>query len=126
MKTKPRIRRFLIPAPALGLMGGFTLCHAQPGAPPRDGLALLKDALQAAGASALTSMQERGIRDLIAGFRESHRSPPQNNAVQDVRTALPGPGKHSSRIFACLHKYRHRRKSVEIRGFINFMLGYAG
>jgi hypothetical protein len=80
------LSRFLILA--LGLMTGATLCLAQQGMPPREGLALFNNALQAAGAPALTSEQEASIKALIAEFRESHQKPAQDTAIQGVRTAF--------------------------------------
>ncbi|MBN1569464.1 MAG: hypothetical protein JXA73_16580 [Acidobacteria bacterium] len=87
MKTNPRISRFFIPLPAVVLMCGLALCLAQPVMPPMDNVSFLKDALQAAEAPSLTAEQESSIRALIEAFRESHRVPAQNPAVQDARAA---------------------------------------
>jgi len=87
MKTSLRISRFLIPVLALGLMSGLPLCFAQPEMPPMDGLSFLKDALLAAGASALTSEQESSIKARITEFTESRQKPAQNTAVRDARAA---------------------------------------
>jgi hypothetical protein len=59
---------------------------AQTEMPPRDNLAGLKNALEIAGAPALSSTQESSLTALIAEFRSAHK-PPQNTALQTARTA---------------------------------------
>ena len=55
---------------------------------PRDPLAHLKNALQEAGAPALTSAQETALDALITAFRSAHQTPPTpGTAVQSARAA---------------------------------------
>lgn len=70
----------------LGIMGTFTLAPAQSDMQAPDPLAGLKNALQNAGATALTSEQESSINALITTFRSTHQ-PSQNTAVQNAQSA---------------------------------------
>jgi hypothetical protein len=87
MQIKLNIRRFLIAALFLGFMSGMTALQAQSNMPARDPLAILKNALQDAGAPTLTSAQESSIKDLLSAFRSAQQPPPQNTAVQTARAA---------------------------------------
>ena len=78
--------RLLIPLLALALVSGTAATMAQTEMPARDNLAGLKNALQNAGAAALTSTQESSINSLIADFRGAHKPSP-NTALQTARTA---------------------------------------
>ncbi len=87
MKTRLHTSRLLIPVLTLGLISGITISAAQQDVPPMDALAPLKAALQAAGASALTSAQESSIQTLITQFRNAHQKPAPNTDIQNARTA---------------------------------------
>ena len=87
MKKRLHIRYVWIPLLAMGLMSGVPFGLAQPEMPQMEPLAFLKDALQTAGASALTSVQESDIQALITEFRNSHQKPVQNIAVENARVA---------------------------------------
>jgi len=78
--------RLLILFLALALMTGVSAVLAQTDMPARDNLAGLKNALQGAGATALTSTQESSINTLITEFRSAHK-PSQNTALQTARAA---------------------------------------
>jgi len=82
--TKSLGRIFLLIAMLL-ITSGATLCLAQ--TQTIDVLMPLKNALQTAGASALTSAQETGIKALINDFRNAHQAPVSNTAIQTARTA---------------------------------------
>jgi hypothetical protein len=86
MKTCLLISRTLILALALGLIAGAVSAFAQSERPPMDNLAQLKNAIQTAGVSALTSTQESSIQALIIAFRDAHK-PAAVAAGQDARTA---------------------------------------
>ncbi len=77
MKNRFHTGRLLIPVLLLGLTGGAALAFAQPEMPSTDILARLKNSLQAAGASALTSPQEASINTLIVEFMNSRQDQPQ-------------------------------------------------
>jgi hypothetical protein len=86
MKNHLLISRTIIPALALGLIACAVSAFAQSERPPMDNLAQLKNALQTAGVSALTSTQESSIQALITAFRDAHKPSPVA-AGQDARTA---------------------------------------
>jgi hypothetical protein len=86
MTNKRDIGRLLKPVLALALISGTVVVMAQTNAPARDDLAMLKVALQDAGAAPLTSAQEANINTLIADFRSAHRPSP-NAAIQSARSA---------------------------------------
>lgn len=71
---------------ALTLAVGAATAMAQAGLPARDNLAGLKNALEGAGAAALTSAQESSINTLITEFRNAHK-PTANSALQTARAA---------------------------------------
>lgn len=78
----------LIPILVFGLMigirQGMSQGQQQPPMPPP--VTQLNNALQAAGASALSSAQEESILALIKAFRDAHQPQP-NAAVQSARAA---------------------------------------
>jgi hypothetical protein len=83
MQQMRKIGRLLL---VLALIAGTAAVLAQTTLPTRDDLAGLKNALQNAGAPALTSEQENTINTLIGNFRSAHK-PSQNSALQTARTA---------------------------------------
>lgn len=85
MKSQLNIRLLLISVLAIGLIASAATVQAQTQrmAP----LAPLKKALQAAGASELSSEQESDIRALILEFRNAHRRPGQDGDGQNARKA---------------------------------------
>jgi hypothetical protein len=85
LKSSPHIRRLLVPL--LILAGSAGIVFAQPEMPAFDPLAGLKNALQNAGASALTSDQESSINALLQAYRSTHGKPSPNAVVQAARTA---------------------------------------
>jgi hypothetical protein len=85
MKISAHISRLLVPALVMGLMSGAALAPAQPERLSIDELAPLKDAIQLAGVTALTSAQESNIRALIATFKNTHK-PSFIAAAQEART----------------------------------------
>jgi|WetSurMetagenome_2_1015567.scaffolds.fasta_scaffold169744_1 hypothetical protein len=85
LKSSPHICRCLVSL--LILASSAMTVLAQPERPAFDPLAGLKNALQNAGASALTSAQESSIVALLQAYRSSHKKPAQNAAVQAARTA---------------------------------------
>jgi hypothetical protein len=80
-------RCLLIPVLALALMTGVSAIMAQTEMPVRDNLAGLKNALEIAGALALTPTQENSIKTLITDFRSAQKPSP-NTALQNARTAF--------------------------------------
>jgi hypothetical protein len=87
MRTKVHLGCLLMPVLALGFLSASKVSLAQPAMPALDELARLKNALQAAGASALTPDQESSIQTLIAEFRDAHPKPVPNTALQNARRA---------------------------------------
>ena len=87
MKTQMNISLLLIPVLAIGLIFGATTAQAQAQMPRMNPLAPLNNALQAAGASELSSEQESEIRALIEEFRNAHPRPVQNADIPDARRA---------------------------------------
>ena len=88
MKNRFHAGRLLIPVLLAGLTGGAALALAQPDMPSTDILARLKNSLQAAGASALTSAQEASINTLIVEFMDARRDQPQTaRSDESARTA---------------------------------------
>jgi hypothetical protein len=85
MKTSIPISRLLVPALVIGLMSGTAFASAQPERLSMDELAPLKDAIQLAGVTSLTSAQESNIRALIATFKNTHK-PSFIAAAQEART----------------------------------------
>jgi hypothetical protein len=79
-------RYLFIPVLALALMTGVSAAMAQTGLPARDDLAGLKNALEIAGAPALTSTQDSSLKTLIADFRNASKPSP-NTALQTARAA---------------------------------------
>jgi hypothetical protein len=90
MKAKGYKNRLLIQILALALVAGAQSAMAQsqqrPPMQPPDALAQLKEALQASGASALSSAQESAIQALIKEFREAHKKAPEAS-LQSERAA---------------------------------------
>jgi hypothetical protein len=76
-----------LPALAQRPGGGFGQRARAQSATAPDQLAQLKRALQAAGATALTSAQESSINTLITDFRASHTPQPPSSAVQAAHSA---------------------------------------
>jgi len=88
MKNRFHAGRLLIPVLLAGLTGGAALALAQPDMPSTDILARLRNSLQAAGASALTSAQEASINTLIVEFMDARRDQPQTaRSDESARTA---------------------------------------
>jgi hypothetical protein len=77
--------RLMIPVLALVLLTGTIAAFAQTEMPAGDNLTGLKNALESAGAPALTSAQESSIKSLITEFRNAHQ-PSQNAVLQNART----------------------------------------
>jgi hypothetical protein len=88
MMAKSYKIRLLIFALALtvGVFSAMAQSPKQPPMQPPDALAQFKEALQASGASALSSSQEAAIQTLIKEFRENHRNPP-DASLQSARAA---------------------------------------
>ncbi len=87
MKTKPYMIRLMLSILALGFLSGCTLALAQSEPPSFDPLTRLKNELQNAGASALTSAQESSINALLTEFRSAHQKPSPSAAVQTAQAA---------------------------------------
>jgi hypothetical protein len=88
MKERSYKIRLLIIGLALtiGALSAIAQSQKQPPMQPPGALAQLNEALQASGASALSSTQEAAIQALIKEFRETHRNPPEAS-LQSVRAA---------------------------------------
>lgn len=87
MKTQMNIKLLFISVLVFGLMCGAAAAQEQPERPRMNVLAPLERALNAAGASELSSEQESEIRALITEFRETHPRPVQNTDIPDARKA---------------------------------------
>jgi hypothetical protein len=86
---KAKVYKIGIMIIALALTIGALSAMAQSKQPPQrppDGLVQLKEALQSAGAAALTSTQESAIQALVKEFREAHRNPP-DASLESARKA---------------------------------------
>jgi hypothetical protein len=88
MMAKSYKIRLLIFALALtiGALSAMAQSPKPPPMQPPDALAQLKEALQASGASALSSTQEAAIQALIKEFREAHKNAP-DASLQSARAA---------------------------------------
>ena len=87
MKTQMNITLLFISVLVFGLMCGATTALAQQERPGVNPLARLERALEASGASELSSEQESEIRALITEFRDAHPRPVQNADIPDARKA---------------------------------------
>jgi hypothetical protein len=87
MKMKPHLIRLLLPVLALGLVSGCAAALAQSDTQSFDPLTGLKNALQDAGAPALTSAQETSINALLTAFRSAHQKLSPSTAVQTAQAA---------------------------------------
>jgi hypothetical protein len=87
MKTGTSISHLLVSILLIGLISGFAVAQAQPARPAMDPATVLKNALQSAGAAALTSAQESSIKALVEQYRITRPKPSENTAVQSARTA---------------------------------------
>jgi hypothetical protein len=86
MKTKLPVYGLLVVTLAWVLTGRASLGISQMEPKPPYPMAQLKNALETAGAPALTSSQETAIQALLTDFRKAHRAP-RKSATQTARAA---------------------------------------